>query len=77
MAEIGAVPGQAARPDKVLKLVHFTTSNLLSCSDNAIKQREFARLKITEALIPLIASKLNSNFEATVQIIMHGLNSSD
>ena len=57
--EIGAVHGQIARPDKILKVVQFLNHNVLKCTDSVIKNREFARLKITEALIPLVASKLD------------------
>jgi hypothetical protein len=46
------------------------------CSDQVIKNREFARLKITESLSAMIG-KSNANFENSIQNIMNGLNSGD
>ena len=46
------------------------------CSDQVIKNREFARLKITESLSAMIG-KSNANFENSIQNIVNGLNSGD
>ena len=57
-AELGGA--DVRRPEKILKLVHFLNANVLTCSDQTIKNREFARLKITEALIQLIVAKFDN-----------------
>ena len=46
------------------------------CSDQVIKNREFARLKITESLSAMIG-KSNANFENSIQNIVNALNTGD
>ena len=78
-AEIGCGGDKVGRPDKILKVVHFMIHSVLKCQDQSIKHREFPRLKITEALVPLIAQKMDSDnsFEAMVSMICQGINSDD
>lgn len=75
-AELGP-SHSVSKPDKILKIIHFLNFNVLKCEDNVIRTRDFARMKITEGLAPLIVSKLESttNFSKIVQQIIHGLNS--
>lgn len=70
--------GGVVRPDKVLKVLHFLLHNVLRCSDLAIKNREFARLRIQEALVPLIATQIDSlsAFDAILNSLVQGLNNS-
>jgi len=70
-AEVGI--GSATRPDKLLKVVNFLSSNVLKCQDAQIKNREFARLKITEALVPVVAARDSPEiFESMVNILSQG-----
>jgi hypothetical protein len=67
------------RADKIFKLVHFLNQNILNCSDQIIKNREFARLKISETLIEMILTKFDneSNFKKMCHFITQGLSKND
>jgi hypothetical protein len=67
------------RADKLLKLVRFALHNILRCQDQTIKNREFARLKVQEALVPMILEQLDtqSSFESLLAVLVQGLNSQD
>lgn len=86
LAELGATGAQASKPHKILKIVHFLHDKVLLCNDHTVKSRDFARVQITEGLIPAIVLRLDnpcqarngsSNFEGEVSYIVQGLNSSD
>lgn len=67
------------RADKMLKVLHFVLHNILRCQDQTIKNREFARLRVQEALVPMILSQLDSksSFESLLTMLVQGLNSQE
>ena len=46
------------------------------CSDQVIKNREFARLKITESLAAMVGNS-NANFANSIQNVVNGLNTGE
>jgi hypothetical protein len=46
---------QGLRPDKILKITEWLLDGALHCTDRQVKLREFCRLKVTEALVRMIA----------------------
>ena len=73
------IQGGSVRSDKLLKLLHFLLQNVLRCSDPATKNREFVRLKIQEAMVPLVCQKMDSEatFNSILATLLHGLNATE
>lgn len=93
-AEIGgsALQGRpVAKPDKLIKIVHFLSEGIVSCADQKVRDNEFTRVKSTSALAAFILQKFissrdftgenfspeNQNLSQIVNSIVTGLNSED
>jgi hypothetical protein len=53
----GHINGPLQRHEKIIKITKFLNDNILMCSDNHFKMKEFTRLNVSLALIQFLISK--------------------
>jgi hypothetical protein len=53
----GLINGPLQRHEKIIKITKFLNDNILTCSDNHFKMKEFTRLNVSSALTQFLISK--------------------